>query len=157
MYTVHTLHRITVDISKELIKDYRQDLTGFRSLAHKLEEFSKLDATYLRNFLIRRNHQIQYGTIRMLEAHGNSTIENKFMYADLENEKLIWHPVNDWLDQYDGKYDILYLSVCNEQRIELPQRKSTIIYPLGRHNGESLIKEANGESISNLTIITSSP
>ncbi len=153
MHTLNTRYGITVDISEELIKDYQQDLHGFHSLAHKLDIFAELDATYLRNFLIYRNYQNIYGSIRMLEAHANSKTKHGFMYADLEHEQLIWNPLTDWLNQHDGKYDILYIACYNEGKIELPKRTSTLIYPIGIYNGEALIREAAGKYRSNLIIV----
>jgi hypothetical protein len=148
MQTVHTLYRFTVDISEELVKKYGEEIHPFPSLSRKLEEFAKLDSIYLRAFLNDKGYNANLLTIRMLEAHGYSDQENGFQFADLENDKLIWQPVDEWIDEHEGDYDALYISCCNEGEIELSPRKSMLIYPLSKHSGSNLIRGLEKKEIS---------
>ncbi|MBS3116732.1 hypothetical protein J4421_04010 [Candidatus Woesearchaeota archaeon] len=94
MLTVNTFYGITVDLSEEKVRDYAQDIPPYSSLARKLEEFTKLDAMYIRAFLNGRGYGNKLFTIRMLEAHGRSDQEKGFQFADLHGEKLVWSPAN---------------------------------------------------------------
>lgn len=145
MRTVNTFYGITVDLSEEKIRDYAKDIVPYSSLARKLEKFAELDAVYIRAFLNERGHTDTAFTIRMLEAHGYSDPKKGFQYADLQDEELVWRPVNEWLDVHEGQYDVLYVSCCNEGRIILRPRRSIVIYPLGVYAGANLIREARRE------------
>ena len=144
MRTVHTFYGITADLSDELVEKYAKDVESFPNLSRKLEVFAELDGNYLRDFL-QKNRGMILPTIRMLESHGNSSPKSGYLYTDLVNDQLIWHPVNEWLDQHDGKYDVLYVSVCNPGEIDLEPRISTLVYPLGLYKGEDLGLYSLGE------------
>lgn len=158
MWTVNTFYGITEDLSEERVRDYAKDISGYSSLARKLEEFAQLDATYVRTFLSGRGYGENLFTIRMIEAHGRSDKEKRLQYADLRDEKLVWNPVDDWLDEHEDRYDVLYVSCCNEGKVVLRPRKSILIYPLGEYKGSNLIKEALKESIADmLQVVKASP
>ena len=93
MRTIHTFYGMTADISDEVISTRYQDIFPFRSLSQMLEKFAELDALYVRKFLNARGCDRYAHNIRMLEAHGYSDQKNRFMYADLEEGKLVWAPV----------------------------------------------------------------
>ena len=143
MRTINTFYGITVDISEEVVKNYSEDLTGYPTLARKLEFFVELDSRYLRDVLLKRGHN-KLNTIRMLEAHGNSNAKRGYLYADLDPDgsKLIWKPVDAWINEHEGKYEILYITTCNEGRIQLKPRKSTLVYPIGKYSGAMMIEES---------------
>lgn len=150
MWTVNTFAGITADLSQEAVRRYAKNISPYPSLANMLERFAGLDVAYVRTFLERRGYGNNLFTIRMLEAHGQSNQEIGFQYADLQDGKLVWYSVDDWLDRYEGKDDVLYISCCNEGKVILSPRKSILIYPLGIYSPADLINEAKGESVAEL-------
>ncbi len=152
MYTVDTLYGITCDISEELIRHYKSELEPDVTLKMQLEMFAVLDADYLGTLLYRRMGVVRFPTVRMLEAHGSAAHPDGFLYADLIDSKIVYANILEWIDRYDGKYDVLYVTCCNMGYVLLPQRQSTLVYPMGSHSGAALVMEARGESISNLVV-----
>ncbi len=153
MQTIQTFYGITADLSEEMIVKYSEDLEGFSSLAQKLERYAETDSIYLREFMRKRNYKGIAATIRMLEAHGYNHPVKGFCYVDIADGKLKAFPVSDWIDIYDGMYEVLYISCCNSGKVILPQRKSVLVYPQDTYNGAEIIRECDGTGICSLQIV----
>ena len=137
MITIKTKYGI-VDLSMDGLERYRNGLG--RHLPEDLR--SSVDgkiADYFEKSLFRSivKYMKKEGypkprNTRMLTAHGESSSDGSWMYAETQNEMRKIESVEDWLTEYDGNHDALVLLVCNEYRIRLkPRRSSFLIYPSG--------------------------
>lgn len=152
MRTIDTFYGITVDISDELVQGYAKDTSGFGSLAQMLEKYAEIDGQNLRRLLQQRGFGFP-ATIRMLESHGIMQAKKRYTYTDLQEEKLITLAVEDWITAHEGRYECLYVSVCNSPGHQLAPRKSLLVYPQGIWSGADLVALAQGQEANEVHIV----
>ncbi len=71
--------------------------------------------------------------LRILAAHGDSSKEyGKDIYIYEESSE-IGESVQEWIDNYDGDYDGLFIFSCNPAGVEVNSSKSFVIYPSTIH------------------------
>ena len=61
----------------------------------------------------------------ILDAHGNDDEDLVWKYNDKEQR----FNVQNWIDEHDGKYSLLILSVCNSHGLEIKSKKSLVLSP----------------------------
>lgn len=80
--------------------------------------------------------------VRCLDAHGTSSLgfntnsgEAYYDYFDIKADSHLsgrnYNPINEWIREHDGKYDVLIIFPCNDGHVFIEPRKSFLIYPLG--------------------------
>jgi len=148
----HTLmDRYVIDTANEIYEEYKKTTPNEHDLLMKLRSFAIIDYHSVQRTADRSGLKIPQ-TMRMLEAHGSSD-EEKYSFTDLIDGKRIWTPVQEWIDQHDGKYDALYICVCNPANYQLPPAKSLLIYPATSMMGTEIFDEAQGNGHKMLNII----
>jgi len=152
MQTIRTFYGITADISEELIEKYKKgEISPFSSWGQKLERFAELDGQYVRMALQRLGFGYP-ATIRMLESHGVEQAR-EYVYTDLRDGELRPLRVEDWIEEHDGQYECLYVSVCNVSNHKLSARRSILVYPQGVWSGVNLVNFAQGKEAMPLLIV----
>ena len=66
---------------------------------------------------------------RTLLSHGISK-GDKYVYSDLDEEgKIVYYPVQGWVDKHSGKHDALFIAVCNRENYQIMPDDSLVIWP----------------------------
>jgi len=149
MYTIETAQGV-VDISNELFEKYKSRLEKGETIDEKLRSNATIDLRAVKYVVSTRGFQAPR-TIRMLDSHcGSDSDNNIYVYFDTgpEDPKL----VSNWVEEYDGRFDCLYLSGCNKGKVRLSPKMSLIVYPLGENTGKQIFLAAIGLGMSNLVI-----
>ena len=147
----------TVDISADLREDYRRIISKFiyttdiDLLDEKIILMTENDLKTVIQ-LMRRNNYSRPRDIRMLFAHGNS-FDGKLMFVEILNKQKIWTPVDQWLDEHDGKYDALYVTPCDPDSVKIKPRKSFVVYPLSLNNFKSNFLSGHSYDSTSLTVV----
>jgi hypothetical protein len=143
-----------VDISDEVVQEYEKTL-GLQpsEMGRKLLDFAMLDRRYIQAYLQNNGYPVSYlMTMGMLESHGFSD-GDQFLYSDLVDGKLEWYPVEDWIREHDGRYPVLYISVCNRGESVLEPCKSTLVYYMGSNSGNDIALENMGKGSGKIRVI----
>lgn len=145
------MDRFDVDLSSERFEDYKKTSRDLLDLENKLRSFALIDFQLVQQFSDMHGFGIPQ-SMRMLEAHGGSD-NNRYLYTDVIDNNRVWNSVIDWIDRHNGKYDALYICVCNPGGYIITPKDSTLIYPSTKIVGAHLFTEitGNGKQLLNIT------
>lgn len=151
MHTI-TVSKGLVDLSDEQVAEYAKDLGEFISLENKLNAFALIDLTLIQIIMPQQGFPYPEN-VRMLEAHNDPTKPTWHYVERVEaNRPIGGGSVQDWVNQNDGRFDALYITVCNEKNYTLQSKKSHLVYPTGRYSGAMLHEIYRGEGTDRLRI-----
>lgn len=60
----------------------------------------------------------------ILTAHG-MCIKNHWFYCN----EYAGYPIQHWIDEVDGQYNVLIIDVCNDKQAKISSEKSVVIHP----------------------------
>jgi len=148
------MDRYVIDISDERYEEYRCTSANDHDLTTKLMSFAIIDYQCIQQVVGQAGLEIPQ-TMRMLEAHGGSD-QRRYLFTDMNSNKRIWTPVQEWIEQHDGQHDVVYVCVCNPAGYTLPAAKSILVYPATKLIGTDIFYQANGlgNNILNITPAT---
>ncbi len=121
----HTNKDIDLFYTEEMIEDrelydsQRRDVACWRTEQHYLEK----NTDYMK---IAKVNSKKTGLERkaILTAHGMS-IKGHWLYCNED----AGYPIQHWIDEVDGQYNVLILDVCNPKHSKISSEKSVIIHP----------------------------
>jgi hypothetical protein len=153
-----------VDLSYDWKKFYRKEVD--RVIGRSIRDFAKLKGLKPETIIDERINGVlesnlrdairyiemhglpQVNSIRMLIAHGNSWKDNGntyFVYHEVnEDGSDAVKEVQDWINQYDGRYEALFVQSCNPGGIEVYINHSFLIYPTDTNNNQEITFASSG-------------
>lgn len=107
--------------TKWLENEIIRTCVNFAFYSHSEANDSNLDYKRFVEVYEKLNGLSRWG---ILDAHGDDE-DIIWKYHDKGQE----FKVQDWIDEHDGKYSLLILSVCNSHALEIKSKKSLVLSP----------------------------
>jgi hypothetical protein len=128
-------------------RDRLKELPGVRSYADDIQEH--LDDLILRLKFNPKAEEIlkKANSIAILDAHGH-LVRKKWKYKEAG---LLWNrkrSVQEWVDEHEGKFDVLFLRCCNPGHITLKSEKSALIWASDMLTTEDIMSKSDSLNIS---------
>ena len=97
---------------------------------------------------IERHGLPRVDSVRMLMAHGDSWQENgdsNFIYHEVNKDGTdAVKKVQDWINQYDGRYGALFIQSCNPAGVRVNTDHSFLVYPTDTNNSQEIMFASMG-------------
>jgi hypothetical protein len=133
----HTNRDIDLFYTQEMIEDRELcnkqslDVACWRAEANFIEK----NSDYLK--IIQENFK-KTGLEKkaILTAHGDSIKEHWYFFNEDAG-----YPVQRWINEMEGKYNLIILDVCNPKKSKINSEKSVVIHPNGGISNRLLMQE----------------
>ena len=133
----HTNKDIDIFYTYEMVED--------RGLSNKIsldvacyrteENFIGKNDDY-KNIIKENSKKTGLERIAILTAHGDSIRNNWFYFNEDAGS-----PIQHWIDEVDGKYNVLILDVCNPKNSQISSENSIVIHPNGGVSNRLLMQD----------------
>jgi hypothetical protein len=136
----------TVDVSYDMLQDIKEE--AIRRFNYNSEDYTERGAIscleitlYNVAEFLKRGGVFPKNNIRMLNAHGAEYSDGSWIYCDFKPGDKHSYWVQEWINEYQGHYEVLFINSCNPGKHILSPAKSTIIYPRDKFDSNAMARE----------------